>query len=283
MILCVTNECPRDGSVESMLNQNGGFAMKSLIGLLFLVAFSGVLGTSSSADADETKPSITVTEDATIDVVPDRITVLFGIETRNMDLAAAMRKNSDILKAAIAAAKECGVQELEIQTDQLSILPDWVQEFGGSAKRGETFNGYIVRNSIAVNLGDAARAQELITNSLAVGVNYVLGVDFQTTEGKKYREQAREVALKAVKEKAEKMAAALGNTVGAPIQIFDDYLQLPQPQQRRSCAVSWGHDRGCILDGDAVASCENSSEPAQTVALGKLPITARVRVVFELK
>jgi len=245
---------------------------------MMLTAFAAFVSVPFSGAAEETKPSITVSDEATIDVVPDKITVVFGIETKDMEMALSKQKNSDILKAAIAAAKECGIKESEIQTDQLSILPDWVQNYN-NGKSGEVFNGYFVRTSIAVSLSDPAKVEDLITKSLAAGVNYIHGVDFQTTENKKYREQTRELALKGAKEKADKMAAVLGNTVGAAIQISEDYVQ---PPQRRSYTGSWGHDRGgMMLSHDAVSP--DSSQPTRTVALGKIPITARVRVVFELK
>jgi uncharacterized protein len=251
--------------------------MKAVANVIYLILLTVVLCAPVSGTAEETKPSITVSEDATIDVVPNKITVVFGIETKDMDMAVAKQKNSDILKAAIATAKECGIDESEVQTDQLSILPDWVQEYA-NGKHGEVFNGYFVRNSIAVNLTDPAKVEELITKSLAAGVNYIHGVDFQTTESKKYREQVRELALKGAKEKADKMAAVLGNTVGAATHISEDYVQ---PQQRRSYTTSWGHDRGGVMFQEAVGG--ESSQQSRTVALGKIPVTAKVRVVFELK
>ena len=63
-----------------------------------------------------------------------------------------------------------------------------------------------------------------MTNVLAAGVTNIHGIDFQTTEIKKYREQARELALKAAKEKAEKMAAVLGTIDRRPLQISESYL-----------------------------------------------------------
>jgi len=54
-------------------------------------------------------------------------------------------------------------------------------------------------------------------------VNFLLGVDFRTTELKKYREQARELAARAAREKADKIAAVLGESVGHAITINEGY------------------------------------------------------------
>jgi len=55
----------------------------------------------------------------------------------------------------------------------------------------------------------------LITN----GVNNVQGIDFRTTELRKYRDQARALAIRAAREKAEAMVGDLGVKVGKPISI----------------------------------------------------------------
>ena len=90
---------------------------------------------------------------------------------------------------------------------------------------GQQTNLYDDRPKIMVN-GEAVvnvKPDKIVIN----GVNYIHGIDFQTTEFKKYREQARELALKAAKEKADKMAAVLGQSVGAPIQINESYSGSP--------------------------------------------------------
>ena len=128
------------------------------------------------------------------------------------DIQQAKKLNNDVLKKAVAAIKECGVPEKEIQTDHLSIEPRYDDRYGAT----QHFLGYFVQNTFTATLGDTAKVDELVSNVLAAGVTNIHGIDFQTTESKKYREQARELALKAAKEKAEKMAAVLGQSIGPP-------------------------------------------------------------------
>ena len=72
-------------------------------------------------------------------------------------------------------------------------------------------------------MSDPEKVEDLVTAVLQSGVNYIHGINFQSTEFKKYREQARELALNAAKEKAEKMAGALGQLIGDPVQINEGY------------------------------------------------------------
>ena len=147
------------------------------------------------------RPKITVGGEAVVNVKPDKVVVSFGIETWDADINVSKQKNNDILKKAVAAKKECGVPEKEIQTDQLSIEPRW----HGSYEK-QNFIGYFVNNTVMVTLSEVKKVEQLVSSALAAGVTNIHGLDFQTTEFKKYREEARDLALKAAKEKAEKLA-----------------------------------------------------------------------------
>lgn len=226
----------------------------------------------------DARPKITVNGEAVVNVKPDKIVVTFGIETWDADTMTAKQKNNDILKKAIGAIKELGIPEKEIQTDHLSISPRYKDDY-----RKEDFLGYFVRNAFVVTLAETGKVEELATRVLQAGVNYIHGIDFQTTEFKKYREQARDLALKAAREKAEKMAAVLGQSVGAPIQINENYGG--SPWSYYSCWGGWGYGRGG--QGMAQNAIQNvqggSGEISETIALGKISIQANVSVTFELK
>ena len=114
------------------------------------------------------------------------------------------------------------------------------------------------------------------------GVNYIHNINFQTTEFKKYREQARELALNAAKEKAEKMAATLGQSVGDPIQIGEGYGG--SNWWYYSSWNSWGYGRSNVMSQNVMQNIESGmGEISETIALGKISIKANVNVTFELK
>jgi hypothetical protein len=122
----------------------------------------------------------------------------------------------------------------------------------------------------------------LISDMLAVGVNHVNGVEFQTTDFKPLRESARELALKAAREKAEKMAAVLGCSVGEPLAINESdgggswYF---------SSWSGWGYyGRSSGMSQNVVQDARGSGgEEPQGMALGKISIRADVSVTFALK
>ena len=221
------------------------------------------------------RPRITVTGEAVVKARPDKILISLGIETSDLDIVAAKEKNTGILKKAIAAMKQLGVPEKDIRTDHLSIEPRWRDSY-----RNESFLGYFVRNALAVTVDDTAKVEALVTSVLQAGVNYVHGIDFQTTEFKRHREQARTLALKAAKEKADAMAAALGQSIGAPMQINESHSGWWYSSSWRG----WGYGGGQAMTQNVMQNePADPGEAGDTIALGEISIRASVGVTFELK
>jgi uncharacterized protein YggE len=249
--------------------------MKTMVAALLLSFMASASAFGQQALGYDDRPKIAVNGEAVVNVAPDKIVITFGIETVDNDIVIAKQKNNDIMKRAIAVIKKCGVPEKEIQTDHLSIAPRWRDNY-----RKEDFMGYYVDNTFAVTLVDVAKVEDLVTKALQAGVNAIHGIDFQSSEYKKYREQARELALKAAKEKAEKMAGVLGQFIGAPIQISDN----GSPGQYYSSWSGWGSRQSNGMSQNASQDVSGGSgETSDTIALGKISIRASVSVTFALK
>lgn len=246
-----------------------------LLHVALLLFLAGAACSQQNQSAPES-PRISVNGEAVVNVAPDKIVIRFGIETWDVDILAAKSKNNAIHLRAMAVFKDCGVPEKEIQTDHLSIEPRWRSE-----SRREDFIGFFVRNTLVVTLADPAKVEEVVTRALQAGVNYIHGIDFQTTEFKKYREQARDMALKAAKEKAGKMAAALGMSVGDPVQIGD---YGGSPWGYWSGWSGWGSGSYSGMSQNVSQNISGGQgELPETVALGKIAIRANVSVTFEMR
>ena len=253
--------------------------------MIVLVSCGGRIGDTPvpspvpSADAArfDDRHRISVNGEAMVNVAPDRILITFGVDTRDVDLAAAKLQNDTIVKRALAAVKESGVPGKDIQTDQLSID----QRFVSGPRGGQVFDGFTVRNMFVVTVDDPKKVESLISKALNSGVNYLLGVDFQTAELKKYREQARTLAVEAAREKATKMAATLGQTVVHPIQISEGGY--PGPSYYSSWSGSGWSNRGRNSSASQNSGQVSGGAADDTIALGKVGVRASVSVVFELQ
>ena len=254
------------------------------LAILFLVA-AGVcaacdapLGPAPSAAPGSAQPEvrlITVTGDAEVRVVPDEVVLTLGVESLDLDLDAAKRQNDDIVKAAIDLAKQHGVKPEHMQTEYLSVEPRYRDSY-----ETRDFLGYSVRRTLVLTIQDLGKFEELLAAELKVGVNYVHGVDFRTTELRKHKDTARALAIKAAKEKAAALAAELGLRLGDPQTIRED----------QSGSWSWysswwgaGWASGMAQNvsqnaagGAAGASLEGATAP------GQITVRAQVTVSFDL-
>ncbi|MFH1143667.1 MAG: SIMPL domain-containing protein, partial [Candidatus Eisenbacteria bacterium] len=90
--------------------------------------------------ADGTPRSITVLGEAEVRVVPDEVVLTLGVETMNLELAAAKQENDRLVSAVIAAAVEVGVPAQRVQTDHVQIEPRYEEQ-----RTRRDFVGYFVR------------------------------------------------------------------------------------------------------------------------------------------
>ena len=102
--------------------------------------------------------------------------------------------------------------------------------------------GYRIYNTVAITLRDVSKTSKVIAVALKAGANQVVNVDLYTSELRKYRDQARDLAMKAAKEKAQALASAavaassavgsahekteLTETRGRMALVVDDHLTL---------------------------------------------------------
>jgi uncharacterized protein len=250
-----------------------GAALKSNGGIMKVTGFFVLFAVISvfPVKAQE-RPKITVNGESIVYVKPDQIVVTFGIETRDLEIMNSKQKNNEILKKAIVATKELGIPDKNVQTDSLSIEP----RYRNGYERDE-FLGYFVRNTLVVTLTETGKIEDLLTKVLQAGVNYIHGVNFETTALRKYRDQARESALKAAKEKAEAMAHVLSQSVGSPLQISESGGAYYPTWS------SWGYGRGASMGQNSVQFVQSGpTEITDTIALGKIAVRANVSAVFEL-
>ncbi|HTY89528.1 MAG TPA: SIMPL domain-containing protein [Candidatus Acidoferrum sp.] len=155
--------------------------------------------------AQSPPPQINVSGSAEVKVAPDEIHLSVGVETRDAALDVARQQNDERVAGALAFLKRGGVKDQDVQTDYISVEPDY--DFNKSRVQPVA---YIVRKSIEIKLAAATNLEGTLTGLLTNGINYVHGIDFRTSQLRKFRDQAREMAIKAAREKADAMASALG-------------------------------------------------------------------------
>jgi uncharacterized protein YggE len=231
--------------------------------LVFSIALSA-LSVSGQNAAD--RPLITVTGQAEIMVVPDEVAFNLRVVTLEKELAAAKEKNDEIVKTLLALARKYQIPSTQVQTDHISLSKTYSDE--ELTKKPAVFLGYTVSKKVAIVLRDVSKAEDLLADIFKSGVTSIEDVDFRTTQIRKYKDQARAMAIKAAQEKAAALTREIGQTIGKAYSITEEGVNSGLANNARNSSMYVG---GSYTDEES------------TIALGQISISARVIVTFELK
>ena len=246
----------------------------NVLGAVFLAGTMWLtLGRSGQA-AVETQPAvISVSGEAEVKVVPDEVVITLGVETYHHELSVAKGRNDRIVENTIAEARQAGVPAKNIKTDYLGLEPNYSDDYFEYV-----VEGFWVRRTITITLDDISRFEALLTAITESGATNVHGIEFRTTELRKYRDQARELALLAAREKATAMSAALGESLGAVRSIYEDYAGWYSWY-----SYGWWGSRYSSMMQNVVQNAGGAPQEVEgSFAPGQISVTARVSVSFEL-
>ncbi len=212
------------------------------------------------ASAQNLQSTIDVQGSAEVKVVPDEVFIVFGVETSDPSMTVAKSQNDQRVKKLLALATELKIDPKHLQTDFIGIEP-WEHDLGNQTKRVE----YRIRKSIAVTLSDVAKFEELLSRALEGGVNHVHGIQFRTTELRKHRDRAREMAIQAAQEKAALLAGRLGRQVGPAIRISEFGGGWYSPYNW------WGQNYGYSGMSQNSTQSSEAASTGSTIAFGQKP------------
>jgi uncharacterized protein YggE len=207
---------------------------------------------------------ITVTGEAEVLVVPDEVVFDLTVQNINREMRLAKTQTDEQLKKLLELTRRYNIDPKDVQTDYIKLEPRYR---GNDESR--TFIGYSVRKDLTFTLRDVSRAEELLSEVMESGITRVNGVRFQTSQMRKYRDQARALAIRAAQEKAVALTAEIGQKIGKAYSIEEDFPNMGLAYQNVA-----GNASGYISG--------SAAESEGTLALGQIKVTARVTVRFEL-
>jgi uncharacterized protein YggE len=213
--------------------------------------------------------TISTSGEAVVYAVPDEVVVNFGVETAQPELEKAKSQNDQAASRLVKALKEIGIEAKHIQTDNMDIEIRYKDN-------NLVIAGYVARRGYSVTLKDTKKFESLITTALNAGANRLLGFEYRNTELRKFRDQARRMAVKAAHEKAVDLADALACQVGSPRVI----------QEGGGFAGYWGSHWGwggnAMTQNSVQAAPGGGGDGGEATPLGQIAIRAQISVTFDL-
>lgn len=155
-------------------------------------------------------PSISVSAQGSTRVTPDRATIQIGVQTRGATAAAASTENARVAQRVIAAIKAVGIAAEQIATINYSVNP----EYRDVENRRPEVTGYMVHNTVVVDVRQIEQVGRVIDASLGAGANMINSLDFYAANTEAARRAALATAIEKARLDAETIARAAGGTLG---------------------------------------------------------------------
>ena len=213
-------------------------------------------------------PTIAVTGTAEIQVVPDQVNFRLRVTKSDKSLIAAKAQNDANIAKLLDLTKKFEIASTDVKTDFISVNEkyDKVKQ-NDSDELTEVFVGYTVSRTIIVRLRNLKRFEAFFSEIVQMGVTEVSDVTFESSELRKFKDQARAMAIRAAKEKAEAIAKEIGQSIGRAISISEENVDGFRSSSSNASQNSFSGD---------------SSGVNQDIAIGTISVRAEIKVEFLL-
>ena len=229
---------------------------------------------AASTEACDSNRSVHVSGTAVVNVTPDRVLIQLGVQSNGVTPSEVKFTNTHAIEDVIDRIKSFGVPARDISTDRYIVRP--VYENYNSLH----IKGYRIDNVVAVTLRDVDKVSDVIVGAMEAGANEVIDVELYTSELRKYRDQAREMAMKAAGEKAKALANSAGADTGCVLNISENTWSYYNGW--------WSRDQQNLWVQNAVQNVNPAGPSADLphdgpVSLGQISIRAEVTASFSLE
>jgi uncharacterized protein YggE len=226
-----------------------------------LVVLSMMFMTVSYSQEIKQVPQISVAGEGKVKVVPDQATISATVETKGNNAKDVKKQNDQQMEAVLKIIKKMNLAPADYRTQRVSLNPVYDYE-----KKKTSYNA---TQTVEILLRDLSQYDELMEGLVNQGINRIDNVIFQSSKLAQYQSEARKLAMKDAKLKAEDYVSVLGQKVGKAMTISDNsQVYQPQPVYARM---------------KTMAMDESATTARETLAEGEITITANVSVSFILE
>jgi uncharacterized protein YggE len=178
--------------------------------------------TANTASADTA--TISVGASAQVSVTPDRARLVFAIETRAENAAAATSSNADLTSRAIAAVREAAGASAELSTERFRVSPEYTRPDRDQPPR---ISAYAAVNALVVVLDAPGEVGRVIDAAVGAGANRIESLSFFASDTRQAYLAALEQAVERAMAEAQVMARASGGSLGRVVSLSSNAVGQP--------------------------------------------------------
>ena len=219
-----------------------------------------------AADTGDAAPAlISVSGTGTVTAVPDQATITVGVTSQGKDAATAVAANNQAMAALNDALGSFNIAERDRRSRGFTVQPRY--DHRRNTDGMPDIAGYTVSNQVTVRVRDLDSLGDLLGAIVDSGGNTINSMQFGNTKVDELLDEARELAVKHARHKAELYAGAAGGSVGPVVSISEAGASLPRPQAR----------------SDIAYMSQRSESFSVPISAGENEFKAVVNVVYELE
>ena len=219
-----------------------------------------LLMTVAYAQDQKQVPMINVSGEGKVKVAPDQVFISISIETKGTKAEDVKKENDTKMDAILKFIKKSNIAKEDFQTQQVALNPnyDYIKKK----------SNYVASQSVQIVLRDLSKYDTLMEGLVNEGINRIDNVEFKSSKMTQLQSDARKLAVKDAKSKAEDFVSVLGQKIGKAILISDNsQTYTPRP----------------ILYAMKTMAMDGAEATKETLAAGEIEITANVSVSFSLE
>ena len=226
-----------------------------------LLLVSILLATALQAQEIKQIPLINVSGEGKIKVVPDQAAVSFAIETKGSKAADVKNENDSKMDAVLKFIKKMTIAKEDYQTQRVTLYPNYDYE--------KKKNNYMATQSVTILLKNLNIYEVLMDGLVDLGINRIDNVEFKSSKMEQLQSDARKLAMKNAKAKAEDFVSMTNQKVGKAMTISDNsQVYYPTRQMYEMKTMAMANDGGA---------------PKETLAAGEIELVVNVTVSFVLE
>ena len=184
--------------------------------LIILAVFLGAKTLVSLKEIRNTSPSyntISVSGEGEVFAVPDLASFTFTVSADAQTVDVAQEAVTKKIDAILAKLKDLGINEKDIKTTDYSVWPKYRYEVSPAVyppmPGRQIPDGYTASHSVMIKVRDTDKAGEALSAAGSAGATNLSGISFTIDEPEKLKSDARALAIKNAREKAELLSDKL--------------------------------------------------------------------------
>lgn len=212
---------------------------------------------------------ITVVGTGEVQRAPDQARISLGVQAQAQTARQALDQVSTAANDVIAALRQLGIQDRQIQTTSVDLHP--IHESPRPPRPGQMMEepqgpppiqGYRATNQVRVTVNNLGQLGAVIDAAISAGANVVGGIQFTLEDDASARQEALRMAVKEARSEAEVLANALGLRITGIQSVIEEEAGFDRPGP------------------GPVFAMEARGGAAPPVQPGELTVRKRVQIVF---